>query len=305
MDGNDANGGVNGADPNGPNDPNDGADAVPTPGGEGGEGGEGGAIESAVRAVDGSCPVCMEEKHLLALPCGHSFCDECLRAWLPNLRFESGTCPVCRSTLALRGAFGSGRSGGALGVLAIGEDAQPSEVFVATYPRTVWQNVASFVPQCEVPELLPRLLDFLPNTDEIGFFDEDRFCLIIFTVRQFCPLLRRRSVRQAGKQGPPHGAREEWQRVQKYKAQFRWEGDSSTWLEIVNDEEEVIMGACVNSLEFVRSMMNQSQHGLAVSDTVGRQAVLRTVHDGMGVGVFDARRRVLTEVWHASIGTAG
>ena len=190
----------------------------------------------------------------------------------------------------------AGESQSMLGVLAIGEDARPKDVFVASYPRTVWRSAAACLPGCNATNLLPRLLEFLPDQDEISFFDDERFCLVIFTVRQFCPMRRRRSVRQASKAGT--GAEE----VAQFKAQFKWVGNEDTWLEIVDKGGECIMGAYVNSQSFVTAMLGQSQNGVEVSDAVGRKAVLRTLHEGMAVGVFDARMRILTEVFHATIG---
>ncbi len=43
-----------------------------------------------------SCPVCYNVFHLcpLVLPCGHTFCENCLRKLAPNTNWM--TCPICR-----------------------------------------------------------------------------------------------------------------------------------------------------------------------------------------------------------------
>lgn len=46
------------------------------------------------------CVVCMERPPKIVLPCGHSFCQECISEW----KGRSDTCPVCRASVTAGGA---------------------------------------------------------------------------------------------------------------------------------------------------------------------------------------------------------
>jgi len=50
-----------------------------------------------------NCPICLltyeDGQQLRRLPCGHMFCDVCLRTWLTGARLPS--CPNCRALVAL------------------------------------------------------------------------------------------------------------------------------------------------------------------------------------------------------------
>ena len=61
------------------------------------------AVQSvqAVPVVDDECPICLEKKSLIGLGCGHTFCEDCIIKWLPNLTFKNGSCPVCRKRVEL------------------------------------------------------------------------------------------------------------------------------------------------------------------------------------------------------------
>jgi len=49
---------------------------------------------------DELCVVCMERPPKIVLPCGHSFCKECISEW----KGKSDTCPVCRASVTAGGA---------------------------------------------------------------------------------------------------------------------------------------------------------------------------------------------------------
>jgi hypothetical protein len=41
------------------------------------------------------CPICVEKRVDISLPCSHFFCEECIKDWL----IKSETCPLCRLKL--------------------------------------------------------------------------------------------------------------------------------------------------------------------------------------------------------------
>jgi len=49
---------------------------------------------------DELCVVCMERPPKIVLPCGHSFCKECISEW----KGRNDTCPVCRASVTASGA---------------------------------------------------------------------------------------------------------------------------------------------------------------------------------------------------------
>ena len=242
------------------------------------------------------CPVCLDDMPadaLIRLPCQHSFCSRCISAWLPNLRFAAGTCPICRVSLSLQ----TGERGGAL---AMGHD-DPQHVFCAHYPRSVWRSVASMAEGVDSHTISDNLLRFLPNKEELEFFDEERFCLLVFSGRQFNPLQRRKSPRQTHSAETNKTPAEE-----TVKAQLRYlsasESEHTSYVEILDENDALLLAAWVNAVTFIRSMLMRSSQGVTVKDRVGRVAVLRSLHDGMKVACFDVRGRIMTEVLHADVG---
>ena len=196
---------------------------------------------------------------------------------------------MCRATLNLKSGVKND------GVLAIGRDVLPSSTFTAAFPRNVWHSYASWLDNVTCENLLTTLFEFLPDDNEIAAFDDDRFCLIMITMRQFCPLIRRVSPRRQ-----PVDADE----VKKYKLQLRWQGSHYlSELEVVDDSENCsILSTHVVGKDFLQEMMSPTVHGVSVAGSVGRTARLRPAHDGMIVGVFDARGPMLTEVFHCKLG---
>lgn len=194
-------------------------------------------------------------------------------------------------------------------MLAMGHD-DPTTIFCAAYPRSVWRSVASLVDDTNCGNVAQQLLDFLPDKEELSFFENDRMCLITFSVIQFNPLQRRRSPRRvtmdakAMGDGSVAAAAEE---EQTYKIQLRYLSSSdddvaNCYLEVLNEDEALLLGTWVNGATFIKRMLTTSAQGVFVQDNVGRTASLRSLHDGMGVGVFDCRGRMMTEVWHTEIG---
>lgn len=53
---------------------------------------------SSVAAADTDCPICLMERQAdRELPCGHSFCGECITGWVQQARGITFTCPMCRA----------------------------------------------------------------------------------------------------------------------------------------------------------------------------------------------------------------
>jgi len=66
----------------------------------GGADGANGPPDSAPLDDEELCVVCMERPPKIVLPCGHSFCKECISEW----KGKSDTCPVCRASVTASGA---------------------------------------------------------------------------------------------------------------------------------------------------------------------------------------------------------
>jgi len=74
--------------------------AAPGGGLDGASGAAGGPPGPApVVDEDELCVVCMERPPKIVLPCGHSFCKECISEW----KGKSDTCPVCRASVTADG----------------------------------------------------------------------------------------------------------------------------------------------------------------------------------------------------------
>ena len=57
------------------------------------------AKESFGSEENSFCPICEENKVDIRLPCSHFFCEKCIKGWMS----KSGTCPLCRVKLEIKG----------------------------------------------------------------------------------------------------------------------------------------------------------------------------------------------------------
>ena len=60
-----------------------------------------GTLLSEAREGEAECAICQQAvRKPVLVPCGHLFCDGCLRRWLESRHAPiDGTCPLCRSVV--------------------------------------------------------------------------------------------------------------------------------------------------------------------------------------------------------------
>ena len=227
------------------------------------------------------CPVCYEKVATCVLPCGHSFCADCLAAWLPNLRFQVGTCPLCRCSLSNQSCSWVG---------ALGKDTSTRYSLLCVRARELWSN-RPLDREVVHDSYLKEVIDFLPTDHELNesVWPSGREVYIRLAWSQLDPVIYRTTRSTASKK----------KKMVDVTLTVTYRGRSLPSKVDVRCDNRFTVSCTAYACDILKGALQESNHGYSVCpEKVG---LLRGLHAGLSVCVFEARGPYLLEVFHLTL----
>ena len=236
---------------------------------------------------NGTCPICFDDKQLIAIPpCHHSFCKDCIVRFLPNLKFKNGTCPLCRDVITFNANIESGK------------DRCEATSTVGFNPNKYWNNIPNDINlQPEnvykyIKKSLPSLPQFIHRYNQ----KLTNHLLLQVEWKQLDPFLKRttrvsaprneKTVHMSFWFGPgivddiPFNYNNNRVEIATY------ENDGDNYTNIFTKQVD-------NAIDTImKQLLTPSSDGVHLSDNI----ILRPIHPGMTISLFDGKGFMHTEV---------
>ena len=239
---------------------------------------------------ESQCPICFENKPLLKLDCTHTFCETCIKSWLPNLNFSNGSCPVCRQSITTTSNI-TGGVDKCTDTRAVGFNASrywnnnPDTLTIK--PTDVYKFVKKSLPS--IPQFIKRYET--KSTNHI---------VLELCWHQLDPLLRRNT-------------RNKPERVQKIVNTTFWFGPDmseynftydSNRVEISTTNEDGSDYCTIYTSKNVKNVLATLVNKLLTPSDSGvtlDNLLLRSIHPGMTISLYDGKGFMHTEVFRVVV----
>ena len=233
----------------------------------------------------GFCAVCFEDKPLIALSCTHSFCQECIANFLPNLKFKNGTCPLCRHDITFDATT------------ELGKDVCKTTQAIGFNPNKYWNNNPNNI-NLQPTDVYKYIKKSLPSLQQfIHRYDQKLTNHILIEIgwKQLDPFIRRMTRVSS----PRH---------EKNVTMTLWFGPgivddlpfnyNNNRIEIATsdngDNYSIIFTKQVDDAinTIMKGLLTPSAEGVTITENI----TLRSIHPGMTISLYDGKGFMHTEV---------
>ena len=237
-----------------------------------------------------TCPICLDNTATVTIECNHSFCETCIKRWLPNIKFKLGTCPVCRSDIT--------------SIENLKCTDNPSESKVIYFdPKKYWSvnTLDVTVPSKYVFKFVKKSLPTISQIMNRYTQHQTDHILIEIKWSQLDPFIKRQTRNTPKRKeknviaslyiGP------------NISTNYPFSYDNNI-LNIItydetNENKHIIFEGNVKCVvdTFLKKMLTPSDDGPNLADNLS----LRPIHSGMVVTIFDGKRFIHTETMRLTV----